>query len=326
MLSPVDPVTPHGPLPGLPKTPEQPILPPDDPHRPDLDREPEGDPPSIDPPVSLPSEHPGITEPPSPRAKAFITTVMALAVAVSGAVGGAACARAETSQAAVTTTSPAGQSTAPSSAALERRDEALVRVVHAIPAGAPIDIYAGDLAVFESLAYKAVMPYRVVEGKRYVFSARPAGMPNAKPLASNTEGLDDGDYYTVFALPGLNHSVHLRVVDDLLTAPAAGRAKLRVVHGSVDAGEIDLVVPGAAIALFDGVDFQSVTGYEELEPLNGPIEIRGEGQPAALATLANVRIEAGHFYTVVVVGTVRSTPKLEAFLIEDAPTPATRTR
>jgi len=323
MMSPVDPVTPHGPIPGLPNTPEQPILPPDDPHRPDLDREPQGDPPSIDPPVSLPSEHPGITEPPSPRAKAFITTVLTLAVAVGGA---SACARPETSQAVVTTTSPAGQSTAPSSAALEQRDEALVRVVHAIPAGAPIDIYAGDLAVFESLAYKAVMPYRVVEGKRYVFSARPAGMPNAKPLASNTEGLDNGDYYTVFALPGLNHGVHLRVVDDLLTAPAAGRAKLRVVHGSIDAGEIDLVVPGATTALFDGVDFQSVTRYEELEPLNGQIEIRGEGQAAALATLANVHIEAGHFYTVVVVGTVHSTPKLEAFMIEDAPTPATRTR
>ena len=70
MLSP-DPVTPQGPLPGLPKAPEQPILPPDDPHRPDLDREPEGDPPSIEPPVTLPSEHPGITEPPSPRAQAL---------------------------------------------------------------------------------------------------------------------------------------------------------------------------------------------------------------------------------------------------------------
>ena len=75
--------------------------------------------------------------------------------------------------------SPAGQSTAPSAAALEQRDEALVRVVHAIPAGAPIGI---------------------------------------------------------------------------------------------DAGEIDLVVPGATAALFDGVDFQSVTGYEELESwLSHPI-------------------------------------------------------
>ena len=78
MLSFHDPVTPQGraggeggghrPVPGLPNTPEQPVLPPDDPRRPDLDREPEGDPPSIEPPVTLPSEHPGITEPPSPRA------------------------------------------------------------------------------------------------------------------------------------------------------------------------------------------------------------------------------------------------------------------
>jgi len=119
---------------------------------------------------------------------------------------------------------------------------------------------------------------------------------------------------------------HLRVVDDLLTAPANGRAKLRVVHGSTDAGELDVTVPGGTSALFDGVDFQSVTGYEDIEPLNGPIEIRAEGQAAALATVANVHIEAGHFYTVVIVGNVRTTPKIEAFVIEDAPTPATRTR
>ena len=321
MLSP-DPVTPNGPIPGLPKTPEQPILPPDDQHRPDLDREPEGDPPSIEPPVSLPSEHPGIGEPPSPRAKAFIHSFVALAIVAAGA----ACDRAETSPAAVTTTSPAGQSTAPSSAALEQRDEAMVRVVHAIPAGAPIDIYAGDLAVFESLAYKTVMPYRVVDGKRYVFSARPAGMPNAKALSSNTEGLDDGEYYTVFALPGVNNGVHLRVVDDLLTSPANGRAKLRVVHGSTDAGEVDVTVSGSNTALFDGVDFQSVTGCEEIEPLDGAIEVRAEGQATSLVTVANVRIEAGHFYTVVIVGNVRSTPKIEAFVIEDAPMLATRTR
>lgn len=322
MPSPHDPVTPHGPIPGLPKTPEQPILPPDDPHRPDLDREPEGDPPSVEPPVTLPSEHPGITEPPSPRARGA-SLMFGLAFLLAGV---AACDRAETSLAPVTTTSPAGQSTAPAPATLEQRNEALVRVVHAVPAGAPIDIYAGDLAVFENLAYKAVMPYRVVEGKRYVFSARPAGMSNAKPLDSNTEGLHDGEYYTVFALPGANHGVHLRVVDDLLTAPAAGRAKLRVVHGGSDAGEVDLVATGAATALFDGVDFQSVTGYHELAPMTGAIEVRSAGQTTALATLANATIEAGRFYTVVIVGNARSTPALEVFIIEDAPMTATHTR
>jgi len=58
---------PH-PIPGLPKTPEQPVVPPDDPHRPDVEREPSIDPPPIEPPVQAPSEKPGITEPPRPRA------------------------------------------------------------------------------------------------------------------------------------------------------------------------------------------------------------------------------------------------------------------
>ena len=59
---------PHHPIPGLPKSPEQPVVPPDDPHRTDIDREPSIDPPPTEPPVGLPSEKPGITEPPRPRA------------------------------------------------------------------------------------------------------------------------------------------------------------------------------------------------------------------------------------------------------------------
>ena len=61
------PDVPH-PIPGAPKSPEQPVVPPDDPHRKDVDREPNIDPPSVEPPVGLPSEKPGITEPPRPRA------------------------------------------------------------------------------------------------------------------------------------------------------------------------------------------------------------------------------------------------------------------
>lgn len=59
---------PGHPIPGLPKSPEQPVVPPDDPHRKDIEREPSIDPPPTDPPVQAPSEKPGITEPPRPRA------------------------------------------------------------------------------------------------------------------------------------------------------------------------------------------------------------------------------------------------------------------
>lgn len=231
----------------------------------------------------------------------------------------ASCDRAETtSTAPVTTTSPAGTSTAPSAATADRRDEALVRVVHAIPAGAPVDIYAGDLTVFDNLSYKSVTAYRALDGKRYMFTVRPAGMANAKPLSSNTEGLDDGEYYTVFALPGDGNAAHLRVVQDVMTPPPAGKARLRVIHGGSDAGEVDIQATGAPGVLFDGVDFQTVTPYGDVDPFNGEIEVRAGGQAAALVKVPLAHIEAGKFYTLVIVGRVRSTPKIEAFLIEDA--------
>jgi len=251
----------------------------------------------------------------SPR----ISAVRAVAVGTLTIGLLAACDRAETrSTSPVTTTSPAGTSTAPSSAATDRRDEALVRVVNAIPAGAPVDIYAGDLTVFDNLTYKSVTAYRALDGKRYTFAVRPAGMANAKPLSSNTEGLDDGKYYTVFALPGEGSAAHLRVVQDLMAPPAAGKARLRVIHGGAEAGELDIYATGTPAALFDGVDFQSVTGYQDIDPVNGEIEVRAEGQAAPLVKAPVVHIEAGKFYTLVIVGRVRSTPKLEAFLIEDA--------
>jgi hypothetical protein len=65
---PTDPVIPHGPIPDLPRSPEQPVVPPDDPNRDDVDREPSIDPPAGEPPVQAPSEKPLIEEPPRPRA------------------------------------------------------------------------------------------------------------------------------------------------------------------------------------------------------------------------------------------------------------------
>lgn len=249
------------------------------------------------------------------------SSVAVLVVLTLALVG---CDRAETSSTSpVTTTSPAGTSTAPSAAAADKRDEALVRVVHAIPASAPVDIYAGDLTVFDNLSYKSVTAYRALDGKRYMFALRPAGMANAKPLSSNTEGLDDGDYYTVFALPGDGNAAHLRVVQDMMTPPAAGKARLRVVHGGADAGEVDIYATGTPDALFDGVDFQVVTNYAEIDPVNGELEIRTEGQTGPIAKVPIAHIEAGRFYTIVIVGRVRTTPKLEAFLIEDALKPGT---
>jgi hypothetical protein len=101
------------------------------------------------------------------------TPALAL-LALSTALYG--CQQRSTENAPVTTTSPAGESTAPASAAAERRDDALVRFVNAIPSQAVVDLYADNDRTFDNVAFRAVTPYREVNGERYTFALRPAGL------------------------------------------------------------------------------------------------------------------------------------------------------
>jgi hypothetical protein len=233
----------------------------------------------------------------------------------------AGCERADTSNAAVKSTSPAGTTAAPSSASASHRDEALLRVVHAAPSGTNVDLFAGDLLLFDGVGFKAITPYRAVDGQRYAFALRPAGMARANPLSSNTEDLKDGHYYTAFAMPGDGTAPNLRIVGDQLDRPASGKARLRVVHAGVDAGTLDLRAAGANEVLFDDVGYQSVTDYRDVAALNGAIEVVGQDTAAPLHLTINAHLEASRFYTLVILGNARSSPKLEAFLIEDALAP-----
>ena len=227
------------------------------------------------------------------------------------------CQQQSTRNAPVSTSSPAGQSTAPAAATAEGRNMALIRVVHAIPSGSTVDVFADDNKVFDSLAYKAVTPYREIHGQRYTFRLRPAGMNQADPLASNAEGLDNGSHYTVFAVPGDGEVASLHVVTDTHSLPSTGKARVRVVHASNDAGELDVYAVGQPNVLFDRVAFQAVTDYDEMDPLSGSLELRPEGESNVMLSVPEMRLEAGKTYTIVVMGRVRTAPKLELFVIVD---------
>lgn len=246
--------------------------------------------------------------------------VIAAVATAAIALIAAGCDRSAKTSAPVTTTSPAGTTAAPSSASAKQRDEALMRMVHAAPSGSNVDLFAGDLLLFDGLGFKSVTPYRAVDGQRYAFALRPAGMTRAKPLSSNTEDLQDGSYYTAFAMPGDAQAPNLRIVSDQLDRPADGKARMRVVHAGIDAGKLDLRAAGATAALFEDLDYRAVSDYRDVAPLNGAIQVVGNDGATVIATV-NAHLEAGRFYTIVIVGNARSAPQLEAFLIEDTLTP-----
>ena len=204
----------------------------------------------------------------------------------------------------VTTTSPAGTSTR----ALVRRRQATRRSARA-RASTPCLRHRRSICSPATCCCSTAWPsrpsrpYRAVDGKRYAFALRPAGMTQAKPLSSNTEDLKDGDFYTAIAMPGDGHGPSLRVVNDHLDSPASGKARLRVVHAGGDAGTIDVRAAGAAGALFDDVDYQTVTDYRDVAPMNGAAGDRRRGQVGAGRwRRSTAHLEAGRFYTLVIVG------------------------
>ena len=246
------------------------------------------------------------------RSLAFLLAVTLIA---------AGCDQTETRTRSVTTSSPSGSSTVPSSADAKQRADAMVRVLQVGPAGSAFDLFAGDLLLFDGLGFKTVTPYRAVDGKRYAFQLRPAGMTQAKPLSSNTEDLKDGDFYTAIAMPGDGHGPLLRVVNDHLDSPSGSRARIRIVHAGTDAGLIDIRAAGSPSALFGAVDYQTVSDYKDVAPMNGQLEVVGAGRSAPVDATTNAHLEAGRFYTLVIVSNAAAPSRVEAFLIEDALSP-----
>jgi hypothetical protein len=217
----------------------------------------------------------------------------------------------------VTTTTDKGASTAPPAKEAEKADKALVRVVNALPGSAPIDAFIGPTKEFDNVAYKAVTPYKEAADVQKQFAIRPAGQDTAQPIAQNTEGISGGDHYTAIAMQKSDGQPTLRVIADKLTPPRSGKASVRIINASPDAGELDIFLKGKEGKLFGGVNPDTVTNYTEIDPVTGGLEVRPQGKTNVLLTVPELKLEPGHLYTIILTGKAKGSPKLEAVKIDD---------
>jgi hypothetical protein len=218
----------------------------------------------------------------------------------------------------VTTTSGNGTSSAAPAKDATAREKAFVRVINAEPGNTAFDIFADDQKIFNSVAFKSVTPYTEVPDQRYTFRLRPAGQNSAQPAAENSEGLGAGKHYTIVVMPDNNNKTTFYIVNDNLTNPATDAAQLRVIHASPDAGEIDVVNKQDNKKLFSGVNFEKDTNYTNVDPTKKvTLEVRQEGQQQPILTVPSANFEKGKFYTIVVIGRVKGTPKLQTLTVED---------
>jgi len=244
----------------------------------------------------------------------FITSFVLAAAIFTG------CSRTEKTEQATQTEAGGQTSVAPSGKSAAKHDRALVRFLNADPSGTRYDLWFGDSRTYTNVKYQRLTPYDELPASRDEFRLSSAGGDKTQPLAANSEGLSAGKRYTVIAIPKADGKLTLNVLEDDVNPPENGKAKLRVINAAPNTGEVDVTRAGADAMLFKGVNFDSATGYKDVDPMMTTLEVRTKGQKQAALT-ANLNLAPGRTYTIVVAGALGNS-RLEAIPIEDAVTQA----
>lgn len=177
--------------------------------------------------------------------------------------------------------------------------------VNASPDAKPADFYWGDTKMTTTaLSYGDHSNYVITpSGTR---KAEFRSKENNAVLASADLNLVDKTNYTAF-LAGNVATANIVLVADDLTAPAAGRAKVRFVNLSPDETKLDIrVIGGNKVAV--GRDYKSVSNFIEVDPGVVKYEVlNNQDNSTVLFNMPDFTFDAGKIYTIWIKGTSNGT-------------------
>lgn len=181
--------------------------------------------------------------------------------------------------------------------------QASVNVIHASPDAPGVDLLVDDTRVGSNLEFPNDTGYLKVN----------AGTRNVKVnVANSATTVIEGDLpvvanrnYSVFAVNTVANIEPL-VLEDDLTAPAAGKAHVRFVHLSPDAPAVDITTNTGAIVFGDYV-FKEASAFTPLDAGTYDLQVRVQGTATVVLNLPGIALQAGKIYTVFAKGLTTGT-------------------
>jgi len=223
------------------------------------------------------------------------------------------------------TTVNGATSTAPSTAAAKQEQKTLFRFINATQS--PKDLYFQDLPAFTRIESGSVTPYAALASPRpeahHELKLYNSSSDVGTPLGTNSEPETSGQRYTVLAL-NQRGKFTLTLIPDALKAPAAGKARLRLIHAAPGVDQLDVFPVGQTRGIFNGQSFGRVTEYKDVTPGAAELAVRKHGSKTDELNLDEVKLEAGKLYTVILLG--GEGKPLSSKVIEDELVPADRPR
>jgi hypothetical protein len=111
--------------------------------------------------------------------------------------------------------------------------------------------------------------------------------------------------YSVYAVSN-NSNIEFLDVEDDLTAPEAGTARLRFIQLSSDLLPVDFCLNGDSV-VFQDITFKEYTDFITFPSGNINFELRYQGTPSIAMDIDSVFMEPGKIYTLFVRGSVSGT-------------------
>ncbi len=188
---------------------------------------------------------------------------------------------------------------------LDKTTPARVRVIHGSADAPTVQVIANDnfaAPLVDSLTFPNATPFLDVPAATYNLKVTPVG--NNGVIAINADAtLAAGNTYSIYAVGPLAAIEPLILTDD--PRRVATQARVRIVHGSPSAGNVDLYVqaPGTALtnatAAFTNVAFKGDTGYVDLDAGTYEVSVTPTGSKAAAIGPLTVALANSGIYTVV---------------------------
>jgi hypothetical protein len=181
-------------------------------------------------------------------------------------------------------------------------NRALVRVTHASPDAPSVDVAVNGTTALTSVPYPVSSDYLPITAGSTRLQVKAAGTETS--VIDATVPLSALKSYSVFAVNFVS-GIEPLVLEDDRTAPASGKARLRVIHGSADAPAVDVAVSGSVAVA--NLAFKGASAYLEVPAGTYPVEVRAAGTTTAVLS-TNLTLEAGGVYTVLAKGTLTTLP------------------
>lgn len=193
---------------------------------------------------------------------------------------------------------------------------AFLRLAHLSPDTPQVDVTVSAFGtpdgsqLIKGVGYGDVSAYQRITPGTYTIAMRPAGAdPATDPVISATLDAVDGRAYTVAGL-GEFAKLSLRVLDDDISLPPAGQARMRVVNAAPLAGTLS--IRRDATPVIENAAFGDASPYTVVPA--GPATLTVAPADTASTELP-VTLEAGGVYTVLVLqrdGVLSTAVRLDA--------------